>query len=175
MQKLIKDLLAYTQAVDDPDCGARTCDAEQVLKVVVQNLRAVVELADAEVTHDPLPEVGVVGAHLTQLLQNLVSNAIKYRGGRRPHVHISAQRENSEWLFIVEDNGEGIPREHYRRIFQVFKRLHGRDIPGTGIGLAICERVVTHYGGRICVDSVPGKGTKFCFTVPAVIGGSNVS
>ena len=175
MQKLIKDLLAYTQAVDDPDCGGRTCDAEQVLKAVVQNLRAVVELADAEVTNDPLPEVGVVGAHLTQLLQNLVSNAIKYRGGRRPHVHISAQRENSEWLFIVEDNGEGIPREHYRRIFQVFKRLHGRDIPGTGIGLAICERVVTHYGGRICVDSVPGKGTKFSFTVPAVVGGSNVS
>jgi PAS domain S-box-containing protein len=175
MQKLIKDLLAYTQAVDDPNCGLRSCDAGQVLTTVVQNLRAAIELAGAEVTHGPLPEVGVVGAHLTQLLQNLVSNAIKYRGERRPHVHISAQPENSEWLFIVEDNGEGIPREHYRRIFQVFKRLHGRDIPGTGIGLAICERVVAHYGGRICVDSVPGEGTKFCFTVPALPGGSDVS
>jgi light-regulated signal transduction histidine kinase (bacteriophytochrome) len=175
MQKLIKDLLAYTQAVDDPNSGRRSCDAEQVLQTVVQNLSAAIELADAVVTHDPLPEVGVVAAHLTQLLQNLVSNAIKYRSQRRPHVHISAQRENTEWFFTVEDNGEGIPAEHYRRIFQVFKRLHGRDIPGTGIGLAICERVVTHYGGRIYVESAPGQGTRFRFTVPALAGGSDVS
>jgi light-regulated signal transduction histidine kinase (bacteriophytochrome) len=169
MQTLIKDLLAYTQAVDDPAASENRCNAGQVMEVVIQNLGMAIESAQAEVTYGPLPEVGVAGTHLTQLLQNLVSNALKYRSDRPPRVHISAKQCKSEWEFTVKDNGQGIPREHYRRIFQVFKRLHGRDVPGTGIGLAICERLVTHYGGRIWVESETGNGATFRFTLPTVV------
>lgn len=167
MQDLIRDLLAYTRAVDDGNAGQDGCDGEQVLRDVLRNLEAAIESSGAEVTHDALPEVAVSGTHLMQLLQNLISNALKYRSTAPPQVHISAQRAGSHWVFSVRDNGQGIPPEYHQRVFQVFKRLHRHEVPGTGIGLAICERVVTHYGGNIWVESEPGHGATFRFTLPA--------
>jgi signal transduction histidine kinase len=105
--------------------------------------------------------------HLRQLLQNLISNAIKYRGTSDPKVQISAERQQEFWLFAVRDNGLGIDPQYTKKIFGLFKRLHGQEYPGTGIGLAICERVVERYGGQIWVESKRGEGSIFWFTLPA--------
>jgi PAS domain S-box-containing protein len=168
MQNLIRDLLAYTRAVDEDDAGHAHCNSQRVLEDVLRDLGASIEAAGAEVTHDSLPEIAVAGAHLAQLLQNLISNALKYRTSAAPKIHVSAESAGSYWTFSVRDNGQGISSEHHQRVFQVFKRLHGKDVPGTGIGLAICERVVSHYGGRIWVESKDGEGATFRFTLPAL-------
>jgi signal transduction histidine kinase len=104
-----------------------------------------------------------------QLFQNLIGNAIKYRGLEPPKIHVSAKPRHSGWTFCVEDNGIGIDPEYAQQIFGVFKRLHGHLYPGTGIGLAICQRIVERYGGRIWVESTLGQGSLFCFTLPAVV------
>jgi light-regulated signal transduction histidine kinase (bacteriophytochrome) len=101
-----------------------------------------------------------------QLLQNLVGNGIKYRSSDPPKIHVTAQRRDTDWLFSVRDNGIGIKPEYFQQVFGIFKRLHGNTYPGTGIGLAICQRIVERYGGRIWVESVPGRGSLFCFTLP---------
>jgi signal transduction histidine kinase len=109
--------------------------------------------------------------HFVQLFQNLVGNAIKYRAGERaPVIRVSARRSANEWIFSVEDNGIGIAPEYHRKVFGVFKRLHGKQVPGTGIGLAICQKVVERYGGRIWVESEEGHGAAFRFTLPVVTG-----
>jgi signal transduction histidine kinase len=113
-----------------------------------------------------LPSVYGHEAHFLQLMQNLIANAIKYRGEQTPQIVVSAERRDSEWLFAVADNGMGIPPEYQRQIFGLFKRLHGKTIPGTGIGLAICQRVVERYGGKIWVQSEENRGAKFYFTLP---------
>jgi two-component system, chemotaxis family, sensor kinase Cph1 len=118
------------------------------------------------VTNQRLPEIVGQRAHFVQLFQNLISNAIKYRGERPPHIHISAEQRDNEWRFAVADNGMGIAPEYHSQIFGVFKRLHGQAISGTGMGLAICQRVVERHNGRIWVESQPGEGTKFYFTMP---------
>ncbi|HYO83480.1 MAG TPA: ATP-binding protein, partial [Bryobacteraceae bacterium] len=169
MQNLIQDLLSYTRATDEREGSGAEADAAAAFEEVIQNLRTAIEVSHAQVTYDSLPEVGVHHTHLVQLLQNLVSNALKYRGTDIPRVHVSAQRQGCDWMFVVRDNGPGISSEHHQRIFRVFKRLHGRDVPGNGIGLAICERIVTHYGGRIWVESEPGYGAAFHFTVPDTV------
>ncbi len=119
------------------------------------------------ITWDQLPTVPAHEVRLVQLLQNLIGNAIKYRGPGPPRIHVSACRRDSEWLFSVRDNGIGIRPEYAQQIFGVFKRLHDQTYPGTGIGLAICQRIVERYGGRIWVEQVAEPGALFCFTLPA--------
>ena len=120
------------------------------------------------ITFDPLPSVPVHDAHLKQLFQNLLGNAIKYRNLERiPTAHVSVERRDKNWLFSVIDNGIGIEPEYKERIFGLFKRLHATsEYPGTGIGLAICQRIVERYHGKIWVESKPGQGSTFFFTVP---------
>jgi len=119
------------------------------------------------VIHGELPSVPVEAVHLQQLFQNLISNAIKYRSPEAPRVEISAAEANGYWCFSVKDNGIGINPKYSQSVFRPFKRLHGHDeYPGTGIGLAICQRIVERYGGRIWVESEPGHGSNFKFTIP---------
>jgi hypothetical protein len=125
-----------------------------------------IEESDAVVTQDPLPIVTADRTQLGQVFQNLIGNAIKFRGPDRPEIHIGAERQNGKWIFAVRDNGIGIDPQYADRIFIIFQRLHTQEeYPGTGIGLAVCKRIVERHGGRIWVDSEPGQGSTFYFTV----------
>jgi chemotaxis family two-component system sensor kinase Cph1 len=129
------------------------------------NLDAAIAESGAIVTSDPLPTVMAEEVMLMQLFQNLISNSIKYRGAEAPRIHVSAERDAEGWLFAVRDNGIGIDPQDSERVFGMFKRLHGSEIPGTGIGLAICKKVVERQSGRIWVESEPGRGATFKFTI----------
>ena len=143
-------------------------DLNQVFQIVLQNCRTAIDETGARVTSDRLPTVEGHEAHFVQLLQNLISNALKYHAaGSPPLIHVSVERQDSSWRVAVKDNGIGIAPEFHQRIFGVFKRLHGRTVPGTGIGLAICKRVVERYGGNIWVSSRENEGATFYFTLPA--------
>jgi PAS domain S-box-containing protein len=167
MRALLSDLLTYTQVNEEVLGANELVDLGMTLRTALANLQAAISETGATVTADPLPIVRGHAAHFAQLFQNLIGNAIKYRGERAPAIHISAARQGSEWHFAVVDNGIGIEREYQEQIFGVFKRLHGKEVPGTGIGLAICQRVVERYDGRIWVESELGKGSRFCFVLPA--------
>ena len=149
---------------------AELIDLNLVFQKVLQNCQTAIEETEATLTSDHLPVVRGRQAHFVQLFQNLLGNAIKYRGELSPRVHLSAENRNGEWLFAVSDNGMGIEQQYHQQIFGVFKRLHGKAIPGTGIGLAICQRVVERYGGRIWVESELGRGSTFYFTLPLAGG-----
>jgi len=167
MQTLIDDLLAYSR-VGTRGKGFEATDCNAVLKAALASLSASVTESGAVVTHDELPTVMADGAQLTQVFQNLLSNAIKFRGGQRPALHVGVQRGQGEWVFSVRDNGIGIEADYFDRIFVIFQRLHTRnEYPGTGIGLAICKKIVDRHGGRMWVESEPGRGSTFFFTVPA--------
>jgi light-regulated signal transduction histidine kinase (bacteriophytochrome) len=142
---------------------------EGVLSSVLVNLQLAIRDSHARVTFDHLPTVKMDPGLLTQLLQNLIGNSIKYRGAATPEIHLSAKEAGPEWIFSVRDNGVGVDPRYAEQIFTVFKRLHGSDYPGTGIGLAICRNVVERHGGRIWVESEPGKGATFFFTVPKIV------
>ena len=163
---LIDDLLAYTRlgVIDEPTAPV---DSSVVLEHALSSLAEAIRESNATVTYDSLPEVCMGDAHLQQVFQNLISNALKYRKEEPPQIHVSAVREGATWRFAVQDNGIGIDAQYKETIFGVFKRLH-RDArySGTGIGLAICQRVVERYGGRIWVESAPGEGATFFFTAP---------
>jgi PAS domain S-box-containing protein len=166
MENLVQDLLSYTRAGDTQPSIAET-DANCDLKIVLESLAAAAAESHAAITSDPLPVVDIDSIHLQQLLQNLISNAIKYRGDEPPRIHISAREQNTYWRFSVQDNGIGIDPAYKERIFGIFKRLHTNDkYSGTGIGLAICQRIVERYRGRIWVESEPGSGSIFYFTIP---------
>ncbi len=166
MQKLIQDLLAYSR-VSTRDMDRQTTSMETVLGYAADNLQVIMKEAEAVVTHDPLPSVKGDERQLTQLVQNLVSNAIKFRREQPPRIHVSAKRLDTEWLFSVQDNGIGIDLQYADRIFVIFQRLHNREeYPGTGIGLAICKKIAERHGGRIWVESESGKGSTFFFTLP---------
>jgi light-regulated signal transduction histidine kinase (bacteriophytochrome) len=138
-----------------------------VLAQVLDNLRIAIDDNGAVVTNDPLPIVQADPIQLRQLFQNLVGNGLKFRGARPPEIHVGAERRGDEWLFCVCDNGIGIEAQYAERIFAIFQRLHSRDeIPGTGIGLAVCKRIVERHGGRIWVESDPGQGSCFFFSLP---------
>jgi signal transduction histidine kinase len=167
MQKLISDLLAYSRVGTRGKEFAPT-DCERVLGGVLADVRTSVEESGAVITHDPLPTLVVDGSQLGQVFQNLIGNAIKFRNEKPPHIHISAQRDDGQWVFSVRDNGIGIDPKYAERIFVIFQRLHNReDYPGTGIGLAVCKKVVERHGGRIWVESKPGDGATFYFTISA--------
>ena len=166
MQALIKDLLAYSR-VGTKGKSLEPTSCETVLDLTLANLQFAIEENSARVTHDPLPTVLADQSQLVQLFQNLIANAIKFRGEEAPHVHLAAEKHEGGWLFSIRDNGIGIDEEYGERIFEIFQRLHGRDdYSGTGIGLAICKKIVDCHGGRIWVTSNPGGGSAFYFTLP---------
>jgi PAS domain S-box-containing protein len=166
MQALIRDLLDYSQ-VETKGKRFTNTDCTLMIDRAVSNLKMAIEESGATVTHDHLPQIMADSAQLVRLFQNLIGNAIKFRGRKKPKIHISARREDHGWLFSVRDNGIGIEPESAERIFVVFQRLHMREeYPGTGIGLAVCKKIVERHGGHIWVESEPGNGATFYFTIP---------
>ena len=166
MQQLINDLLSYSR-VGTRGKPFETTECEVILEKALLNLKTTIEENHAVVTHDVLPALMADSSQLVQLFQNLVGNAIKFHGDERPEVHIGAERNGTQWIFSVRDNGIGIDPKYFERIFVIFQRLHARaEYPGTGIGLAICKKIVERHKGRIWVESQPGKGSTFNFTIP---------
>ena len=141
-------------------------DLESTLDIVLLNLKASIADNEAVVTHDKLPTVMADGGQLVQLFQNLIGNAIKFHGEEAPRVHVSVQVQETDYLFSVRDNGIGIAPEYYDRLFKIFQRLHTREeYPGSGIGLAVCKKIVERHGGRIWIESQVGKGSTIYFTL----------
>jgi PAS domain S-box-containing protein len=168
MNALIQDLLTYARVrieVDRPSSYSLDEDVETALS----QLKGAIDETTATITHDPLPELQADQGQMVRLFQNLIGNALKYRRREiRPVVHISSRQQGNEWLIAVQDNGIGFDPKHAKAIFAPFKRLHSREeFEGTGVGLAICQRIVENHGGRIWADSKPGEGTTFFFTMPA--------
>ena len=167
MQALIRDLLTYSRV------GRAALESEPVemgalVRRVLEGIQTSIDEADARIEVGPLPTVHGDATQLSQLVQNLVANALKFTGDDLPVVRISAERRRAEWWFAVADQGIGIDPQYDERIFQVFQRLHApNEYPGTGVGLAICRAIAERHGGRIWVESTPGEGSVFRFTLPA--------
>jgi light-regulated signal transduction histidine kinase (bacteriophytochrome) len=167
MQTLVRALLTYAR-VDNKAESWITVDSESVCRLAIGNLSQSIKEAGAEVTVGKLPIVWADATQLEALFQNLIGNAVKFRGDRRPRVTIAAQRVDQNWQFAIRDNGIGIKPEFHDRVFEIFKRLESQDrYSGTGIGLAICKRIVERYGGKIWVESQFGQGSSFFFTLPS--------
>jgi len=166
MKQLINDLLEYSRVGTQMKPRVRT-DSEMVLLKALSNLKLAISDANAEVTHDKLPEVSADSIQLERLFQNLVGNALKYRrDDTHQRVHISAKKSEEGWLFAIQDNGIGIPKDQFNRIFLMFQRLHtAKEFAGTGIGLSICQKIVQNHKGKIWVESEIGKGSTFYFTI----------
>jgi two-component system, sensor histidine kinase and response regulator len=166
MQLLIEDLLAYSQV--DVSRSIEVVDCDRILAEAIENLQAAISQTQAHITIQPLPTLKGKPIQLIQVFQNLIGNALKFTHlGVSPEIQISAQVRESEWVFKVSDNGIGIDPRHHKLLFQLFQRLHPSErYPGTGIGLATCKKIVESHGGRIWVESQPGKGTTFFFTLP---------
>lgn len=173
MKILIDDLLTYSRVTTrgkEPEPSS----CAEALEDALDNLKVAIKERDARVTRDDLPEVQADGTQLTQLFQNLVGNAVKFGGEEAPRIHVGVERGDGEWAFSVRDNGIGIEPEYAGRIFEVFQRLHTRrEYEGTGIGLAVCKKIVERHGGRIRVESKPGEGSTFHFTIADGKSGQN--
>lgn len=167
MNLLVADLQSYSEVAHHRIPERKICDLNMTLQDTLKNMEASILETNARIVAPNLPAVVANRRQMGQLLQNLISNAIKYRGSHEPHIEISATRSSYEWTFQVKDNGVGVPEQYAEQIFGVFKRLHGRDVPGTGVGLAICKKIVEQHRGRIWVESTPGTGSTFVFTLPA--------
>lgn len=174
MQVLILDLLAYSRVTS----GAKPfedLDCDVILSQAMTNLGTAIQESHAKINYKNLPKVSGEASQLVLLFQNLIGNAIKFCGDGPPQIHITAETKDEEYLFSVWDNGIGIDSEFADRIFEVFQRLHTKaEFPGTGIGLAICKKIVTRHGGRIWVESEPGKGTTFYFIIKKGGASNNV-
>lgn len=167
MRALIHDLLSYSWVVSKPDAPVQPVDTAVLVDMAVMNCRALLDECNAVVETRDLPTVTCNAQLLVQVFQNLIGNAAKYRRSEPPVIRVGAARNGSEWIFSIEDNGIGIDMNYADRIFGLFKRLHGPEIPGTGLGLAICRKIVENHGGKIWVESQPGSGSNFQFTLPA--------
>lgn len=168
MEAMVKDLLAYSRSLDAAEEQKCSADANQVLETALENLAAGIAEKGAEITRDPLPVVSMQPNHLRQVLQNLIGNAVKYGAQRPLKIHIGVKGLYGDVLLFVKDNGMGISPQFHDRVFGMFKRLHDGSVKGTGIGLAVCKRIVEHYGGKIWIESQAGEGATFFFTVPSV-------
>jgi signal transduction histidine kinase len=168
MQALIHDLLEYSR-VDSRGRAFEPANSEAVFETAVANLKVAIEESGATIHHGPLPEVLADKVQLTRVFQNLLGNSIKFRGSEPPRLDAGAERRNGDWVFFVRDNGIGIDPKDFDRIFVIFQRLHARrEYPGTGLGLAIVKKIIERHGGRIWVESAPGKGATFFFTLPVM-------
>jgi PAS domain S-box-containing protein len=166
MQTMIQDLLAYLRAGASSE-PARKIPSEGALQAAIANLRVSIEESGAVVTHDSLPVIATDNTQLTQIFQNLLGNGIKYHGAEVPHLHVAARHGSDEWIFSVRDNGLGIDAKYFERIFVLFQRLHARnEFSGTGIGLAVCKKMLERLGGKIWVESQLGQGSTFFFSLP---------
>ncbi len=167
MSTLIRDLLEFSRLGFVEMKPPQETELSGIVQWAEMNLQGAIRDSGAVITLTDLPTVSVDQSQMTQLFQNLITNSIKYRSAEPPRIHIGAERQDDNWLISVSDNGCGFQQEYAEQIFVVFKRLHGREFPGTGIGLAICKRIVERHGGRIWAKSSPGQGATFYFTLPA--------
>ena len=168
MQGLIGDLLSYSRLSSQGKTFKMT-SCEKVLDFAIGNYQMAIKESNAEITHDKLPSIVADESQLIQVFQNLIGNAIKFSGEKSPRIHISAKEEYNEWIFSVQDNGIGIEAKYGERIFIIFQRLHSRqESPGSGIGLSICRKITERHGGRIWVESKPGEGSTFYFSIPKI-------
>jgi light-regulated signal transduction histidine kinase (bacteriophytochrome) len=167
MQTLIRDLLAFSR-VETHAHDFETVDTHSALGAAIVNLKTMIDETGALVTSSDLPQVLADETQLTQMFQNLINNGIKFqKKTRTPHIHICAERQNGCWRFSVQDNGIGIEPKYKNKVFLIFQRLHTREeYAGTGIGLALCKRIIDRHGGKIWFDSSPERGTTFYFTIP---------
>ena len=169
MDALLSDLLVYAHASSFADDKFDPIPAARPLESALENLAGAIRESQAEITVGEMPDVKMRESHLSQIFQNLLGNAIKYRkDGNQPKIQLSAQRSAANWIFSIEDNGIGVPEPYKEAIFGIFKRLHSNSqYSGTGMGLAICQRIIERYRGRIWVESKPDQGSRFFFTIPA--------
>ena len=166
LQSFVQDLMSFSRATS-PERKFAPVSCEALLTTALFELQMTIRDTGAVVTNDPLPVVSGNEMRLVMVFTNLISNALKYRSEQKPRVHVSATKRGENWLLSVSDNGIGIGPQYRDRIFDAFKRLHGKELPGSGIGLALCKRIIENHGGQIWVDSNPGQGSIFYFTLPA--------
>jgi len=166
LQAMLDGLLEYSR-VSTRGQQLQVTDAGEALSLAIASLESLIRQTGALITYDPMPTVRADPEQLVRVFRNLLENSLKFRGPDPPRIHVSARRHDGEWVFTVADNGTGIDPKSHERVFVVFQRAHGREYEGIGIGLAICKRIVERHGGRIWVDSQPGKGANFSFTLPA--------
>jgi light-regulated signal transduction histidine kinase (bacteriophytochrome) len=166
MQAMVRGLLTFSRAIEAGNGPFLPVSANSALSAALQNLEVLLREKQADISSADLPPVRIRESHLIQIFQNLVGNAIKYSGREKPVIRVFSIHRKGACLFCVQDNGIGIPREYHERVFGIFKRLHREDIPGTGMGLALCRRIIEHYGGKIWIESEPNHGTTVLFSPP---------
>jgi light-regulated signal transduction histidine kinase (bacteriophytochrome) len=170
MEQLIRDLLGFSRIGADGRSALEVIACDVALDEALSNLQAPIEEAGAAVTRSEMPSIPADAIQMARLFQNLVGNSIKYRHpDGTPEVSISSESRSGEWLFCVKDSGVGIEAQYAEKVFGIFKRSHGRDNPGTAMGLAICRKIVTHHGGGIRIESTPGEGSAFWFSIPQAV------
>jgi light-regulated signal transduction histidine kinase (bacteriophytochrome) len=167
MSDLLAGILSHAQAGRDQISSSKLCDSGESFAIALESVESTIQSLGAVITHEPLPEVAIAPQALTQLFQNLLANALKYsKPGQHPRIHLSAAECGGTWEFVLRDNGIGIDQQSFERIFEPMQRLAPTDVPGSGLGLATCRRIVERAGGKIWVASEPGVGSNFHFTLP---------